>query len=423
MPLPMSTDASEKRILIVSHYFHPDSGAAAIRLSRLARILSQRGHQVRVLTTMPHYPVGTIREGYRWKCFASEQWEGVSIHRSWLWATPSKKISRKMISQLSFMIMGFLHGLFLPRPDVILVEAQPIFTGLAGKWLARLKRCPYVLNVSDLWPDHLLSVGALKETSRVYRLARSMVDANYRHSAGIVAMSEGWAEKIRGYIGNQPKTTVVYNGVDLQRFVPRSERNPSELLRFREAHGLVDKKIVAFVGTFATQYDFEAMLETAQACSDLTDVRFLFIGTGSQRNDVDQWIQRHQLTNVQFIDWLPHEQLPTAWAAMDMAFWAMRPKPLYEGTIPAKLFETLATGTPIVAAHGRECRDLVQRAGAGMIVSPGQTDQLITAVRLLIQQPEKREAMSLSGRQFAEAHLDAMKVADRYEAVLQEAAS
>src|SRR5690606_24447550 len=127
--------------------------------------------------------LGRIAEGYRRKLAVVEVRDGLRIIRTWLWATSSPKISRKLISQNTFMLTAALRSLGIPRPDVVFIEAQPIFTSLAGVFYCRLKRVPYLLNVSDLWPDHLLSVGALAESHPIYRAARWLVNSIYRRAA------------------------------------------------------------------------------------------------------------------------------------------------------------------------------------------------------------------------------------------------
>jgi glycosyltransferase involved in cell wall biosynthesis len=226
-------------ILLVTTYYEPDSGAAAVRLSRLAKALVRRGHQVTVLTTLPHYPQGKIAGRYHRLWSAEQMREGVRVIRMWLWATPSPSISRKLISQMSFMLTAALRGLSLPRPDVVLIEAQPVFTSLAGVLLSQRFSVPYVLNVSDLWPDHLLTVGTMTDHHPVYKLARKLVDSTYRRATAIVAMSPQWAEKISGYIGSNDKIRVIYNGVDLERFHPNVDAS-----NFRKPHGLEDCKTV-----------------------------------------------------------------------------------------------------------------------------------------------------------------------------------
>src|SRR5690606_11745374 len=156
--------------------YEPDSGAAAVRLSRLMKILHGRGHQIMVLTTMPHYPQGVIQEPYRAKLFTDENRDGIRVIQAWLWATPSKRIVLRLLSQLSFMLICMIRGLFLPRPNVILIENQPIFTGLAGWLISKVKRKPYVINVSDFWPEYLAVAGITKETSSVYRIFKALTN-------------------------------------------------------------------------------------------------------------------------------------------------------------------------------------------------------------------------------------------------------
>jgi colanic acid biosynthesis glycosyl transferase WcaI len=401
-------------LLFVTTYFEPDSGAAAVRLSRLAHILRGRGHTVTVLATMPHYPQGKIKEGYRRRLSMVEDRDGVRVVRTWLKATTSPKISRKLISQQTFMLTAALRGIGLKRPDVVLIEAQPIFTSLAGVLLSKIKRRPYVLNISDLWPDHLLSVGALTETSKVYRTARKMVDATYRGAAGITAMSPAWAEAIGGYIGADDKIQVIYNGVDLARFHPKQDA-----AAFRAKYDLKTAQLVTFIGTFATQYDFDAMFSVAEQMQSRLDTTFVFIGGGSQVERVEQCA----LPNVRHIPWVAHDEIPQAWTASTLTYWAMRDHPLYAGTIPAKLYESLACGVPIVAAMAGEGARMIQESGGGVIVPCGDVEGLAAAVGRVLDDNPLRTHYAQSARLYAETHFDPERVATAYENVLSAAAS
>lgn len=404
------------RILCVTHYFEPDSGAAAVRLSRLAHLLHQRGHEITLLTTLPHYPQGKISPGYRGRFSLVEEREGLRVIRAWLWATESPRISRKMLSQLSFMISGLLRGIAVSRPDVVLIEAQPVFTGWMGGILARLKRAPYVLNVSDLWPDHLLSVGALSENHPAYRLARRIVDASYRGAAGIAAMSPAWAAKIAEYSGKNESIQTIYNGVDLARFRPDLDSGA-----FRQKYGLGPEKILSFIGTFATQYDFSIMLDLAAELASRRDVQIVFIGAGSQQSMIQQRLKTRPLPNFTLIDWIPHDEVPLAWAASHVSFWAMRDEALYQGTIPAKLYEALACGVPVAAAMAGEGADFVVRSGGGIVCAPGDFAGLQAAVSRLLDDDLFHAAARKAGRDYAEAHFDPEKVAEAYERLLIQA--
>ncbi|MCB9453685.1 MAG: glycosyltransferase family 4 protein [Anaerolineaceae bacterium] len=405
-------------ILLIATYFAPDEGAAAIRLTRLAKKLHDRGHQVTVLTALPSYPQGRIHEGYRGKWIVTEDREGVRVIQTWLWATPSPKISRKLLSQMSFMFTAALRGFTLPRPDVILIEAQPVFTNLAGVFLSKIKRVPYVLNVSDLWPDHLLSVGALTESHPVYRLARKVVDATYRGARAIITLTPYLEKVIQGYIGPTDKTRTIYNGVDLGRFLPDADGTA-----FRQQYDLGAKKVVAYIGTLGTAYDFGTMLDAAHHLVNRPDILFMLVGTGSQHQLVRDRLARGDLPNVRWIEWIGYQEIDRVWAAVDMTFWALHNHELHRGALASKTYEAFASGVPVTVALEGVVADILSESGGGFAVPFGDSAGLAQAITQLVDDAALYQQCSQSARAYAEQHFDTNKAAEAYEQILLKACS
>jgi glycosyltransferase involved in cell wall biosynthesis len=403
-------------ILIVTNYFAPESGAAAVRLTRLAKKLQQRGHQITVLTSFPHYPQGLVHSDYRGKAVVMTDLEGIRVVQTWLKATTSPRISRKLLSQISFMASALLFGLRIARPNVVFIEAQPVFTSVAGVLLAFVKRSPYVLNVSDLWPDHLLAASALTERHPVYRLARRVVDTTYRRAARIVAMSPRWAEEITSYLrGDDRKVSVIYNGVDLNHFRPQID-----VVDFRRRHKLGNDKVLSFIGTFSSQYDFDAMLAVAKHFDKYEGVQILFVGQGSQDGKVRDQIG--SFARLKWIPWLSHEEVPSAWNASWFTYWAVHDHPLFEGTIPAKLFEAMACGVPMITAMRGCTAEIIKQSGAGAAVPPRDVSGLIREMEKILADDALRQQYSAAARRYAEARYDAEGAILAYESTLAEAA-
>lgn len=400
-------------ILFITTYFEPDSGAASVRLSRLARLLHARGHQITVLTALPHYPQGRVADGYRGKFAIVEDHDGLRVIRTWLWATPSPKISRRLVSQNTFMLSVALRGLAIPRPDVVLIEAQPIFSSLAGVFLSRLKRVPYVLNVSDIWPEYLLAVGVLSESHPIYRLFRTLVNITQRGAAGMVALYPPIVTSIENRIGPVKNIRVIYNAVDLNRFRPDLDTVP-----FRQKHSLDNTRMVSFVGTFGTHIDFETMLDVAAHFNDRKDVRFVFVGTGGQRERVQERIASGDLSNAHWIGWIDHTEMPLAWASSYITYWAIQNHELYRGILQSKIYEAMASGTPVAIATEGITSDMVAAAGAGLTVPFGDTAGLIGAIERLVDDSDFHRKCSQSARAYAEANFDPEVVTSAYEAVL-----
>jgi hypothetical protein len=141
------------RLLFLTQYYPPETGAAQNRISDLGRRLSAWGRAVTVVTSLPNYPKGKIYEGYRGKLFLEENVNAVRVLHIWTYATKSKGFLRRLINYFSFVLGLILIGIAKAGPqDIITVESPPLFLGLSGLLLSKLRRAKLVFNVSDLWP-------------------------------------------------------------------------------------------------------------------------------------------------------------------------------------------------------------------------------------------------------------------------------
>ncbi len=93
-----------KKVLILSQYYKPESGAPQIRLAKIAEHLKQNGCEVRVLTALPNYPTGKIYEGYSGRKKRKEVIEGVPIIRTWIYAASGKSKIRRLINSKGIKI-------------------------------------------------------------------------------------------------------------------------------------------------------------------------------------------------------------------------------------------------------------------------------------------------------------------------------
>jgi glycosyltransferase involved in cell wall biosynthesis len=112
--------------------------------------------------------------------------------------------------------------------------------------------------------------------------------------------------------------------------------------------------------------------------------------------------------------------MPLAWAASDITIWALHSHDLYRGTIPAKLYEAMASGTPIVAATEGAAARLIRESNGGIAVDCGDVDGMVSAIRQLLTDDDLRSQFSQAGRAYAEQHFNADAVATRYEAILRQ---
>ncbi len=404
-------------LLFLTQYYPPEVGAAAVRLARLARLLAAEGHHVTVLTSLPNYPSGVIPPEYRGRPFRREILDGVEVVRVWAYASPSKRARARLLNQGTFMMMAALRGMRLPRPDVLFVESHPLFVTLAGGWLKRWLRAPVVLNVSDPWPEAAVATGALSESSPLVRFGRTVERWAYHDAAQIVALSNGFRDAVLAVRPEPARVQTIRNGVDLAQFRPATA---DERAAARARLGLGPGPVAAHIGNLSLTYDLSLLLAAAE---QLPDVQFVFAGGGSQAAALRAGVEARGLAHVRLLGVLPHDQMPGVWAAADLSLIAMGDHSLADGTLPAKLYESLATGTPVVGALRGEGAGLLAEAGGGIATPIGDPAAFATAIRALLNDPAQRASLSAAGRAWAEANLSPERVKEAYLSVFRQAAA
>lgn len=401
------------RIWILTQYYPPELGAAAIRLSRLARSLAEEGHDVTVLTSLPNYPSGIIKAPYRGHLVYRECQDLVNLYRVWVYASPSKSARARLLNQVSFLIMAALTGIFMGSPDVILVESHPLFVCLASGWLRRIKHAPSVLNVSDLWPESAVATGMLAANSMIVRIAEHVERWAYHDSAHIVGLTNGVVDGILRVHPHRERVTLIPNAVDLSQFRPATDEERDAA---RTKFGVNGRFVAVHVGNMSLTYDFDIILDTAAA---LPDMVFLFAGDGSQSSRIREQIVSREIDNVVMLGALPHAQMPAVWAAADVCLIALRDHSVAGGTRPAKMYEAMATGTPVIAAIRDEGEKMLKEAGAGIVVPIGDTEAMLEAVHTLAKEHTLHKTFSKNGRTYAEALLSPERVKQSYLDILE----
>src|SRR5262249_18358784 len=150
------------KILFLSDNFPPETNAPATRTYEHTRTWAAAGNQVTVLANVPNFPTGRIFPGYSNKLWQRETMDGVEVVRVWTYVTANEGFLRRSLDYASFALSAVVAGTFLPRPDVVVATSPQIFTAMAGCILAWIKRCPFVFELRDLWPDSIVAVGAIR---------------------------------------------------------------------------------------------------------------------------------------------------------------------------------------------------------------------------------------------------------------------
>ncbi len=388
-------------ILFVTPYYPPEVGAPQTRISETATRLVKRGHRVTVLTTIPNYPSGIVPPAYRGGKRRRETLDGVDVVRVWSFINPNRGFFGRILAQLSFgCLAGLLGARAVGHPDIIIIESPPLFDTIGGRILSKLKRCPYLLTIADIWPESAVQLGALHNRLAIW-LAERLEWSSYQRSGAVWAVTDGIRQMLVGRGLSDDHVFVLPNGVDVRKFTP-IDRAPA-----RAKLGWGDEFTVLYAGTIGLAHGLGTVLEAADQLRVHPGIRIVLMGDGAARAELETEARRRNTTNITFLDPQPHNRMPLIISASDVCLVSLRKTPLFEGALPSKIYEAMASARPILLAVEGEARHLIaEQAQAAMYVEPENSVALAGAILSLRDHPALGNELGQHGRAYAEAHFD-----------------
>jgi colanic acid biosynthesis glycosyl transferase WcaI len=379
------------RFLVLSQYFPPEVGATQVRLSSMCRELVHAGHQVDVVTAMPHHPVGEIFPRYRRRFSCLEFQDGVRVRRTWLYAAAGSGW-RRILSYFSFMVTSLYSITRVRAPDYIFVDSPPLFLGVTG-WMASVYwKCPFIFNVADLWPDSVLDLGVMKEGAFI-KAAFWLEGWIYRRAQFVNAVTRGIYDVLLNR-KNVPAARILFlpNGVDtnIVQPLPSDESLKKQL-------GLTGKRIAIYAGNHGYAAGAEQILQAAKLLESHPEQHFLFVGDGPDKPRLQSLATELQLQNTTFLDSIPLESMSSYLSIADIALITLRKAGVTRGARPAKTFVMMAAAKPIILAAEGEAEELIASSGAGVIVPPDEPEQFAAAILAMHEDAEGAREMGLRG--------------------------
>ncbi len=403
------------RIVFFSHYYPPEVNAPASRTSEHARVWAREGHDVTIVTCAPNHPAGRIYPGYKNRLLQRETKDGVEVVRVWTYLAANEGFARRTANYVSYAVSSALALPRIGRPDVVVSTSPQFFCGLTGLVAKTFLRVPWVLEIRDLWPESIVTVGAMKK-GHVTRFLEWLERLAYRRADGIVSVTDSFVPHIatRGGAG---KISVIKNGANLDLFRAGADNGDT-----RRKLGLDGKFVAAYVGTHGMAHGLDTILDAASMIKD-TDpgIVFLLVGDGAERARLEKRKHDMGLDNVLMLGQLPKQDMPGIWSATDASLIHLRKDDLFTKVLPSKMFEAMAMACPIVLGVEGEASAVLEEAGAGITMEPGNAQELAAAVRRLSRDPDLCRRLGSQGAAHVREHYDRAVLANRYIGVLSAA--
>jgi colanic acid biosynthesis glycosyl transferase WcaI len=398
-------------IIVLCPHFAPDTAPTGDVITRIVQEFVAKGQRVHVVTSLPWYRTHSIETGWTGRLVRREKTAWGSIIR--VHPFPGKSKSNLLRRAIGFGAFSAIAGVCTVfsggvhrRPAAVISMSPPLTLGLTG-WLAsRVRRCPSVFNIQDVFPDAAVETGAITNT-RIIAVSRWLERVSYHRSDAVVVLSEDLRANVLAKISSkhQHKVHVIPNFVDSDRITPRDR-----MTSYRDELRIGTEQVVMYAGNVGYSQSLTMMLHAAR---ELPEVTFVINGDGAAREELQR--DAAGLSNIRFSGYQPADRVAEVLATADIHVVPLRAG-LGAVSVPSKTYSILAAGRPVVAAidTGTEVTRILAESGAGVSVSPDDPVAFTDALRAMVNSGSVATEAGARGRLWVESHVSPARVAHSY---------
>jgi glycosyltransferase involved in cell wall biosynthesis len=407
------------KILLLHQYFLEDDDAGGSRFNEMTKQWTNQGHEVTVVAGMMHYNGSEKRAEYKGKWFKHKQQGDVNVWRTHVSESYNAGFIGRMWGYFSFVFSSLWTGLFKVKNkyDVILVTSPPLFIGITAFLLSKIKQVPYVFEIRDLWPESAIDTGVVTN-KLIIKLAYWFEDFIYKHAKLINVLTPAFRDALIQKKG-VPADKIIFipNAADFSLSDNLVQNFDKE--SFREEKGWVNKFVITYIGAHGVANHLEQVLDTADLLRD-TNVLFVLIGSGMQKNKLKEQAKNMRLQNVVFLDPVAKAEVFKYIVASDMGASVLKKVDTFKTVYSNKTFDYMACKTPILMAIDGVSRKLVEDAKAGSYVEPEDPQDFASKIKIYLADPDKIKLEGENGYKFAKQNFDRKVLADKYIAYLDQ---
>ena len=364
----------QKRVLIVSQYFYPES----FRINELAFELADKGYNVDVLTAIPNYPEGKYYKGYGVFRNRKECIKGVNVYRCFHIPRGNAGNLLMSLNYLSFLFTASFRVVFQfvwkKKYDAIIgFQMSPITQVVPGCLLGSIRRSKVFTWVQDIWPDSITDNTTEKQNRILLPPLTWITEYVYRHSDKILITSKGMAGLVNRRADYGGKIIYVPNWCD-------DFSTPSQTpIDFQVPQGFN----IMMAGNIGEGIGPDEVINAIRELSDNHNINFLFVGGGSRVDYMKRKAKEYQLNNIFFLGKYPYETMGTVYSATDALLLTLMKtnSPHLDVTVPSRLQAYMSAGKPVFAMIGTGARDVINEAHCGFVTESGDYKGLAQLIK------------------------------------------
>ncbi|WP_333662905.1 glycosyltransferase family 4 protein [Chishuiella changwenlii] len=401
------------KILLLHQYFLEEEDSGGSRWNEMTKSWVDRGHEITVIAGMMHANGLEKRLEYKGKYFVNKKQGAVNVYRTHVSESYNNGFLGRLWGYFSFMFSSFWAGLFKVKGeyDVIIVTSPPLFVGISGYLISLFKKIPMVFEIRDLWPESAIDTGILTNKI-IIKLAFIVEKFIYSKSTLINVLTPAFFTILRDKKNiKEEKLLMIPNAADFN--LAEEVMKDFDEQAFREYNNLDNYFVITYVGAHGVANYLDQILEAGKMLED-TNVLFLLIGQGMEKDRLIKKAEKMKSKNVKFLEPVPKKEVFKYILASDMGVSVLKNVDTFKTVYSNKTFDYFSCKKPILMAIDGISRQLVEKANAGSYVEPENVEEFNRIIREYIVNKNRLIREGNNGYIYAKQNFDREVLANKY---------
>lgn len=404
------------RVLYLHQYFATPESNGGTRSYEMAKRFIANGHEVMFVTTSAFLSSNyTFKNGWN-----KIQIEGIHLHVYHLPYSNKDSFIKRIWKFIRFSYLSTLKSLSI-KADVVLATSTPLTIAIPAVIYSKLKKIPMVFEVRDLWPELPVAVGVIKNPILI-KLAQCLEKFAYKNSTRLIGLSPGMCDGIIKQGISPNKITLATNSCDTALF-DVSKNIGIEYIKDKLSF-INGRKIVVYTGTFGLINKVTYLPKLAKKMKFIdSNICFIAVGDGMEKEQVIQEAKELNVLddNLFILPPVPKTEIVKLLSAADLSLSLFGPIEEMWHNSANKLFDALASQTPIAINYGGWQKDFIDKYSCGLILDPNDHIAACESISSFLSNQKAYDKATASCKELAYNHFSRDIMAERVENTLKEA--
>lgn len=302
---------------------------------------------------------------------------------------------KKIWAIFTYVVGSALVSLLGRGTDLNFFLTQPPLFQVWGRVLKAIRRQPYSCLLMDIYPDVVVSNGLMRKGSFTMRMMKWISRSTLRRAENVVVIGR-CMQSLLEKDGVDPNRIVLIPNWANEREVRRLDQDQNAL---RTELGLQDHLVCLYSGNIGVSHRFDDWLEAIRELREHDEIKFVFIGSGTRKSEIESFCSAHELTNVLLLPYQPTEKLSESLGLGDLHFVSLRDN-FVGKVVPSKAYGAITAGKPIIyqGSPEGEIARMIREHELGFVVEENDVESLKSAVLNCLNDRNRLLALSDNAR-------------------------